>query len=443
MKQKHCVVIGAGLAGLAAAYELTLRHWKVTVLEAGDRLGGRVLSHRFHQAPHLVCELGGEWIGQDHHEMRRLCCAFDLELMDHRFCNSFMEKGHPQKRRQKKISGVYGPGEWCMSGEARRIFDKFTAEYPKMRKRQLELLDKRDWWTELQLRGFSRDDLLRRDLMDSTDFGESIRQTSAYLAAGEYISADGSGSNATDEMDSKIVGGNSNLVHKLKHAVGKANIGTKFEVNRITQSRSRVTVHGKGKGWVDADACICTVPAHFLRKIVWDPEPKTHLEASKELQYARITKTVVLCAKRFWKMPHAAKGGFAVFTDLASDFCFDSTYLQPGKMGILCSYAIGEKADDIDGANETELGDWIARDVAAAYAKKVNPIAAKRKSWSQDLFTGGAYAFYRPGQWFDVREKLARTHRRVHFAGEHLSDNWQGFMEGAVETGRAAAEAVA
>ena len=52
---------------------------------------------------------------------------------------------------------------------------------------------------------------------------------------------------------------------------------------------------------------------------------------------------------------------------------------------------------------------------------------------------GGAYAFYRPGQWFTVRPILSRPHGRVSFAGEHLSEPWQGFMEGAVETGQTAA----
>jgi monoamine oxidase len=52
----------------------------------------------------------------------------------------------------------------------------------------------------------------------------------------------------------------------------------------------------------------------------------------------------------------------------------------------------------------------------------------------------GRYAVYRPGQWFTVRPQLHRPHGRVLFAGEHLSEAWQGFMEGAVETGEAAAK---
>jgi monoamine oxidase len=85
MKPKECVVIGAGLSGLAAAYHLTRNSWKVTVLEVTRRPGGRVMTHRFGAAPGLVCELGGEWIGNDHHEMRRLCREFELHLQAHQF----------------------------------------------------------------------------------------------------------------------------------------------------------------------------------------------------------------------------------------------------------------------------------------------------------------------------------------------------------------------
>src|SRR5213596_2163933 len=80
-----CVVIGAGLSGLAAAYALKQAHWNVTVLEARERLGGRVLSFSFKENPELVCELGGEWVGESHERLKALCHDFKIPLKDHRF----------------------------------------------------------------------------------------------------------------------------------------------------------------------------------------------------------------------------------------------------------------------------------------------------------------------------------------------------------------------
>src|SRR5437588_358516 len=87
---RRCLVIGAGLAGLSAAWHLVERGWEVEVLEAHpQRLGGRVCSYSFPQAPELTCELGGEWIGDSHTEMKNLVARFGLELVDHHYSFCF------------------------------------------------------------------------------------------------------------------------------------------------------------------------------------------------------------------------------------------------------------------------------------------------------------------------------------------------------------------
>ena len=79
--QHSCMVVGAGLAGLTAAYRLSAAGWKVTVLEARNRAGGRAWSYRFAQAPELSCEMGGEWIGKDHKHI--LALARELKVERH------------------------------------------------------------------------------------------------------------------------------------------------------------------------------------------------------------------------------------------------------------------------------------------------------------------------------------------------------------------------
>jgi monoamine oxidase len=439
MKRKECVVIGAGLAGLSAAYHLAQNRWQVTVLEATGRLGGRVMTHRFEKAPELICELGGEWIGNDHHEMQRLCSAFDLELQPHQYANSFWN--------QNKRARLIAPGKWCMSSKSLKIWKKFEREFMGFKRPDFEGLDKLDWWTKLAELGFDRNDLLRRDLMDSTDFGETIRMNSAYTAATEYLSSQGQKVDDTDEMDFKVCGGNDRLVNALAAAIGKENIRMSCEVKKITQRDGRVTVHIKGSRPVNADFCVCAIPAHCVGRMDWGKDqPEEKIAAAMQLQYARITKTAVLCSHQFWPQPK--NGGFSVCTSLASDFCFDSTYSQKGLRRILCSYAVGDKADDIASSPLMDLKNWIVEDVAHAYGVNLNSkvvagtaLAIRRQPWQGDHFIGGAYAFYRPGQWFKVRPALLAPFRRVFFAGEHIAD-WQGFMEGAVVTGKAAAEAV-
>ncbi|HYY58042.1 MAG TPA: FAD-dependent oxidoreductase, partial [Pyrinomonadaceae bacterium] len=170
-------------------------------------------------------------------------------------------------------------------------------------------------------------------------------------------------------------------------------------------------------------------------QIQFDPPlPTAQRAAIDQLQYARIIKNSLLFRERFW-----GAEDFSLVSDVTSHYYFHSTKDQPGPEGILVSYAIGEKADVLAAQDERRRTDIIARDLlplterAPALARNIESYA-----WQRDRYTQGAYALYRPGQWFTIRPILQRPHGRVLFAGEHLAD-WQGFMEGAVVTGEEAA----
>ena len=422
--QRHaysCIVIGAGLSGLAAANVLKQARWNVTVLEARERLGGRVLSFGFKENPELICELGGEWVGDSHERMKALCHDFGITLKDHRFEASLMRDGVVKR-----------PGQWDFSPQARAAFEKFRKTYHTYGPKERLRLDQYDWWTWLEEIGFTEDDLLLRDLQDSTDFGETIRMVSAYAAAAEYFE-----SSPANEMDYKMEGGNSRLVNALSASIGNDSIHTGMPVASIRQRAGRITVTAGGRSFV-ADACICTVPARTLDKIKFDPPlPAAQSGAADKLQYARIIKNCVLFRERFW-----GAEDFSLVSDVTSHYYFHSTKTQPGKQGILCSYAIGEKADVLAAQNAQRRSEIITRDLVP-FNEQAPKLALNIQSvaWQRDVHTQGAYAFYRPGQWFTLRPILQQPHGKVLFAGEHLAD-WQGFMEGAVVTGEAAASAL-
>jgi monoamine oxidase len=434
-------VIGAGLSGLCAADWLLNRkseRWKVTVLEARERLGGRVHSFRFPEAPDLVCELGGEWIGLDHDHMLRLCSRFKIKPEWHRYDFSFLERG--------QIVNRYKAGADPFSKKARDAYHAFSKEYKRHRNNPnwKKLLDLRDWWTVLRDHGFPTQDLLRRDLMDSTDFGESIRQTGGYSAAAEYMQ-----SNSFDEMDKHVPGGNSRIIEGLELDIIKrgGTILTRRQVQLIRQKRLAsgacrgVSVRTGFGETIEADFCICTVPARTLTKIHFDPLLDSQWDAAQQLQYCRIQKTVLLYERRFW--PKKLFGhGFSCFTEGASDFIFDATQGQNRRQAILCSYAIGDKADDLAASRSEALRQRIDSDLSLMFpGKSLEASAIARYPWQRDEYTEGAYAFYRPGQWFTLWENLVRPHHNVFFAGEHLADD-QGFMEGAADSGVEAARDV-
>lgn len=420
-RKKSCVIIGAGFAGLSAAFKLKNAGWNVTILEARDRIGGRVFSHSLPQNPNLVCELGAEWVGESHERIRKLCSDFKIPLQKHQFDDYLLQNG--------KVSR---PNEWGFSEKAKTAFDKIKADYPKLTDIKQRNLDKLDWWTYLEKIGYSQDDLILRDLMDSTDFGESIRHVSAFGALAEYAE-----SSPKNEMDYKMTGGNSRLAQEFEKRIGTENIKLNTLVTEINQRAGIVTVK-TGTDDFKADACICTAPIASLNKIKFNPPlPTAQAEAAQKLIYSRIIKNSVLYENRFWKDEN-----FSMVSDTASHFYFHSTQNQQGREGILTAYAIGEKADVLASQSDERRMKIITNDLTD-FDKDAPKLARGIASyaWQRDKFTEGAYALYRPGQWFGIRPILQKPHLKVLFAGEHLAD-WQGFMEGAIETGEAAAESL-
>ncbi len=419
-KAKTCVIVGAGLAGLSAAYKLKTAGWEVSILDGRNRIGGRVFSHKFADTD-LICELGAEWVGESHARLHSLCGEFKIPLQKHQFEDSLMQNG--------KVSA---PRAWGFSEPAKKAWAEMIAGYEKLSQVQKTKLDSIDWWTHLENIGYSNDDLVIRDLMDSTDFGESIRNVSAFAALAEYAE-----SSPNNEMDYKMTGGNSRLVQELATRVGNENIKPGKKVTDIIQKRGIVTVKVGAEEFI-ADACICTAPIPSLRKIIFDPPlPAAQAAAAEKLGYSRIMKNSVLFDERFWKAEN-----FSMVTDTTSHYYFHSTQSQPGKQGILTAYAVGDKADVLASQSDMRRQIIVARDIvdlswsAPNLARSIASYA-----WQRDEFTKGAYALYGPGEWFGLKPILARPHLKVLFAGEHIAD-WQGFMEGAIESGEAAADAL-
>jgi len=418
-----CIVVGAGFAGLAAAYRLTAAGWKVTVLEARNRSGGRAWSYRFSQAPELVCEMGGEWIGKDHPRILALAKELNVPLEPHAFRVWLLQ--HEQ---------LHAPGSWNFSVESQSAWKHFMNKYKQSTEHEKRRLDEYDWWTWLGKIGITGNDRRIREIMDSTDYGESIRQVSAYVAADEYVDTDYINPNNTDEMDFHVRGGNTLLIDAMVARVSPGALHLNSPVTSILQRAGRVTVATSSDSFT-ADCCVFAAPASVLNSIHFDPPLSSSKSlAADELEYGRIIKTQMLFDRRFWPAED-----FSLMSDETSHQYFHSTEGQPGPRGILCSYSVGDKADVLASQTKANRQAQLMRDL-----KAVSPEAADAlvdifdQPWQDDPWVQGAYAVYRPGQWFRVRPLLEEAHGKVLFAGEHLGE-WQGFMEGAVSTGEIAA----
>ncbi len=423
LKEKKVLIIGSGISGLAAAYKLKKAGVKVTLVESRNRVGGRIFTHTFDNE-NLTCELGAEWVGASHERLISLCDEFKLELQNHQF-----ETHLTLNNKYKK------PGDWGFSPEWDEKYKKLLNDFNELPDGSDEKnnFDKLDWWRYLVNQGINEDDLEMRELLDSTDFGESIRQVSAYAGIAEYAE-----SSEKNEMDFHIKGGNSKIIYKLAEAVGYENIILKTKVEKVEQKKYSTKVYCSNGNAYEADYIICTVPTYSLLKINWEPAlSKEYLEALNELQYARIIKSSLLFSERFWK-----DESLDMITDTLPHYFFHSTKNQSGTKGILTSYAVGDRAYVLSKINEQEKINEICKALNPAFGD-VEKYAEKLVSyyWGSDSYSQGAYAIYNKNQWLQVRDTLNKNHQNVFFAGEHLAD-WQGFMEGAINSGEDAAEKI-
>ncbi len=419
-KKPKVIIIGAGFAGLAAAYHLYKKKIDFVILESRNRISGRVFSHTIDEKENLVIELGAEWVGNSHKRMQDLCNEFGLELENNQFESHLIYKGN-----------YYKNGEWSFSEAWQKKFKSIIANYENLTQADKSRIDKTDWWRFLVNNGCEGRDLDIRELMDSTDFGESIRNVSAFAALAEYAE-----SSEKNEMDLKIKGGNSLLAKKIAEKIGLDTIKLQHSVNRITQnSKGGVKVYCDNGQSFTGDKIICTIPTFAASKIKWEPGlPTDQVNAMNELQYARINKNPLLFSERFWKAED-----FDMVTDQSPHYFYHATKNQPSSKGVLISYTIGEKAAVV--ANQSD--DWKAdmiQQTLQPYFGDVKKLLEKQTNyyWGNDEFSHGSYAIYGKGQWFRIRPVLNRPHIHTHFAGEHLAD-WQGFMEGAINTGEDAA----
>jgi monoamine oxidase len=322
------------------------------------------------------------------------------------------------------------PHQWGFQSEWDTKYQNLLDNFNNLSDTDKMAFDKLDWWRYLVNNGISETDLEIRELLDSTDFGETIRNVSAFAGISEYAE-----SSPKNEMDYHIEGGNGKIIEKLSEKIGLENIKLKHKVISVDQYKDIIKIQCEnGSNWT-ADKVICTIPTYSVNKIIWKPVlPSDMIEALNELQYSRIVKTSVLFKERFWK-----DESFDMITDSTPHYFFHSTKNQKGLKGVLTSYATGDKAFMISKLNEKEKITEICNALKPAFGN-VEEYVDKLVSyyWGSDQYSQGAYAIYDSKQWLPVRETLNQGHLNVFFAGEHLAD-WQGFMEGSVNTGEAAA----
>jgi monoamine oxidase len=433
------VVVGGGLAGLAAGVTLARRGVDVALLEARSRVGGRVLTLRAPFAAGLFAEAGPEFISPGHQALRGWLRAYGVPVGPRRF-----------GPRLFAFAGQTARGWWvdAFGGRVPADLERVAAATARDASR---VLTPRTAW-----RGPDAAALDSRSLgawIDEQDLGPVVRSYEHtwtrldYGVEPEGLSlltyardermlrafADRPGTHALGGLDQLTTGMAADLggrLHLATAATGFARAPDPVQVYYLRDG---------SVGEIEARYVVVAVPCTVLRTLaVTPPWQPARQRAIHGLRYSHVMKVHLQFRRRFW-LDHDSSG---VMTDLPLQSAWDSTGAQAGERGILTLYKAGRQVVALAALPEAER---LAR--CLAQLEEVYPGCSAEfevgtaVDWDADPASRGAYSHFAPGELTAFAPWLARPEGRIHFAGEH-TDPWQATMNGALASGVRAAREV-
>jgi monoamine oxidase len=425
------VVVGAGLAGLSAARDLEAGGASVTVLEARDRVGGRV--EQVTMPDGRLVQLGGEVVGNAHTAYLGLVAELGLTVVP-----SYVAEPGVITRRWAGAVDVGDWPSWCTDAD-RASYEKVedalaclvrgidvddVFAHPELRR--LDRLSVGDWLREV---GATPGVLRLKELASLGLADGSIERQSLFAYARKVAVGGGDGSYDYEVWENQRVAEGSATV-ALRMAAGLADV-------RLSTPVAEIAVHGgvrvrAASGEVlAADAVVLAVPSGPARDVVITGVSDERLASLRRQRHAWAAKFVAAYDGPFWR----ANGQNALSE---CDGVLGSTWPQgPGVLSCLVPperYAAFASADPATRTREalTEVADLYG-------PESLRPLETWTRLWGSDPWTQGYVTQWRPGD-VEAVGPLHGTHEPpLYVCG---SDQWvAGYMEGAVRTGRAAARA--
>lgn len=433
---KTIVVLGAGLAGLCAAYELRKRGHRVLILEAQTRPGGRVLTVRDGASQGQWIEMGATRIPDSHALTLQYVQHFKLPLREFRTeapslyvlrGKSFVHRdGDPWPDWLNLPSSErYAPAdELLLRYEGlERMTHPQTSQWPGGLHTQEDQYTLAAW---LRKNGLSEDGLALTEANQGTEI-HSVNAL-AWLMT-EFL----------DKRWNKtfaIVGGNDQLPRAFAKELAD-HIRYRCAVTGFWDTKEGIVIawkQGTQTGTLLADRVVCTLPFPALRSMSRMPAFSTEkLQAIQTLQMMAAARCALQTHTRFWR--DLGLGGLKLCrTDTPIERIWDMSDVQEGNTGLLMAYMQHKRAEQFAALPADKRLSFVL-DHMSTFWPDIRPKIQRgwHKVWQEDPWAQGAWALYRPGEMHRLFPVIRRAELGVYFAGEHTS-GWFGWMQGALES---------
>ncbi len=425
------LVVGAGLAGLAAARDLTRGGADVTVLEARDRVGGRVEQTTL--ADGRLVQLGGEVVGDSHHSYLELVGELGLTLVP----SYVAEPGEITRQTPEGVDVGDWPG-WFTDADKHSYemvekafsdivvtIDPETWSCPDWE--ALDRLSVGDW---LRSTGATPAVVRLKELAQLSLADGSIERTSLFAYARKIAVGGGSGSYDVDAWENmRVLEGSATVALRMRDELSDVRLST--PVGAVDVARHGVTVTTVAGERLTASAVVLAVPAGPARDIEFTGVAEDRIASLRRQRHAWAAKFVAAYESPFWR----ARGQNAL---AECEGVLGSTW--PQSEGILSALVPPERFGAFAAADVATRDAESLRQIADLYGEQaLAPLGTWTRLWGTDPWTQGYVTNWRPGDVAAVGPLHATHAPPLYVCG---SDQWvAGYMEGAVRTGRAAARA--
>ena len=441
-KDRSVIVIGAGLAGLSAAYELQRAGWQVTVLEARERVGGRVYSLRGFSNG-LVAEGGGEFIEENHTRLIALAKQFGLQLGSlgswrgqQGDWGSFGGKAGPLA--SVEVWGVNLQAEidqvWQAMDELSQYVSNPNQPQAAPEAEHLDQQSAADWIQSLDAHPLAKKYFVQHIRSEYTCEPERHSLLDLARNATMYYTVERG-------VNYRVIGGNDLIPLALAETLPDVRLNAPVTSLRVLPDEVAVTFKQSDSYLTLSSAfAILAIPLTTARLIEFKPTlPPAHERMVNQISYGAVTKVLIEYRKHFWD-ERGWSGRLA--TDAPIVYIWHATSHVEHEHGILTAYTGGEP-----GAKLAALSDGGRMRLAVAEIEKLFPGSSDlienvaTVAWPNEAYTRGSYMALAPGEVTAHWKTLFEPAGRLFFAGEHATPI-QGYMEGAVESGQRAAREI-
>jgi monoamine oxidase len=450
------VVVGAGLAGLVCAYRLHQHGVTAFVYEARpDRVGGRCWSARGF-ADGQVAEHGGEFIDTDHARMRSLVRELGLRLED-REAAARRRPGRPRlyfdgaQRSEDDVFRGYGDLKRRLGADA-KASGYFSDGYANRAARRFDA-ETVDRWLDHNVPG-GEASLLDEGMRDymANEFGADPRRLSATNLF-YVLSAHGRTPSESDGSDERfhVHGGNDQVPRRIAGRLPHRSLTLDAPLETLRRRGDGIYAMSFGgvSGEVGARQVVLAAPFTTLRDVDLEHAGLSPIKREAIERFGIGTNAKLLMQFRH-RPSHFGGWNGELSTDRPPFLdTWDSSLTEGGEEGLITVYSGGAVGAGYRARSaHAPAPQPVIRDTLAALDRAVPGLAADftgrawLDDWVADPWVHGSYAAYLPGQTIRYSAIVARREGGVHFAGEHTSIEYQGFLEGAVESGERCAREV-